>query len=220
MANYPIGKYKVVLSGVQGFSETSNGNPQFFMKFTPCFFWNHQQGDWEECEQAERTWYRVLTEKSIEYAAEDLRSLGFQGAKLAELDPRHPQKHIFHGEIEMTCTMESFTDRNTGQMRTTERWNVVRHGNREEKLVEPATVKKLDMLFGAALKAVPPIPTAVAPAPAAPAARAQAAPPAPARQERSLPPQGIDPATGYANPPAAAPAALGTMEITDDDLPF
>jgi len=202
MANYtfPIGKYLVDLAGVQGFSQTSNGNHQFFMKFTPVYVWDNGRAEWVECDQVDRTWYRVITEKSAQYAAEDFRALGFTGDRFSLLDPRHPQKHIFTGQIEMTCSHDQYNGK------TSEKWNVVRAGGAfEEKVCDPAAIKKLDMLFGAAMKAAPP----AAPAPAA-------VKPTPARPLVSQP-RSAQPA------PAAAATAAGVAdpnEITDDDLPF
>jgi hypothetical protein len=212
MANFATGKYLVELTGQQGFSETSTGSAQFFMKFLVQYRWDFARGEWVECDVAERTYYRVLTEKTAEYAAEDFRSLGFDGDKFSQLDPRHPQKHIFSGQIEMTLAIEQYNGK------PKEKWNVVRGGSggREEKVIEPTAMKKLDLLFGAALKAVPPAAPVQRPAP--PAAR-----PAPLvsqpRQRTQTPPENIDQATGYAKEPPNRREPIDNG-ITDDDLPF
>jgi hypothetical protein len=200
--NYATGKYLVELLGNQGFSETSNGNPQFFMKFKVVAIFDHSTGEWQMVDESERTWYRVLTANSAQYAAEDFRALGFAGDKFSQLDPRHPQKHIFTGQIEMTCTIDHYNGK------PKEKWNVVRADSSgwEEKVVESSKLKQLDMLFGKAL--------AAAPAAAVQQAKPVAARPAPlASQPRSS--QSINPATAYSSASVA-----DTNEITDDDLPF
>lgn len=203
MANmYPIGRYLVALQGEQGYSETKNGNPQFFMKFTPMMVFDHSRGEFVRCEESPRTFYRVITAKSAQYAAEDFRALGFQGSKFSELDPRHPNRHIFTGEIEMTCTHEAYD----GTPR--EKWQLVRNGGGwEEKTVDPNIVKKLDTMFGAALKA------SAAPAPAA----QQRPSPAPAAVAASM---AATPARMQRTAPQEAVAVADSMEITDDDIPF
>lgn len=198
MANYGIGKYLVELLGVQGFSETGNGNAQFFMKFKVVAIFDRATAEWQMVEESERTWYRVLTTNSAQYAAEDFRAMGFAGDKFMQLDPRHPQAHIFTGQIEMTCTIDNYNGKDR------EKWNVVRPdaGGWEEKVMDSSKLKQLDMLFGKALAAAPP---ATAPKQTTPA-------PAPAR------------ANGLVSQPRAA-AALAQQKpidsgVTDDDLPF
>lgn len=205
MAKYGIGKYLVELLGTQGFSETSTGNHQFFMKFIVRGIWDHATGQWAQCEEGERTWYRVITAKSAEYAAEDFRALGFPGDKFSQLDPRHPEKHIFTGQIEMTCTIEHYNNRDQ------EKWNVVRPdsgGGWEEKTIAPDKIKQLDMLFGKALASIPKSPM--------PAASAQAKQPTPLPTPTR--------SNGLVSQPraAAAPAQQPPLDsgITDNDIPF
>lgn len=231
MANFTAGKYLVELTGQQGFSETGTGNPQFFMKFLVQYRWNFSTGQWEGCEGAERTFYRVLTPKTAEYAAEDLRALGFQGDKFSQLDPRHPQAHVFQGQIEMSCSIEDYTD-NQGVTKPKEKWSIVKNGGgREEKVLDNKGVKSIDMLYGKALAAAP----KQTPQPPTPPTQQTAQRPALVSQPRpqqqrqpenkpghgttdEQPPPPKENQFGFTGSGNAAPA--NANGVTDDDLPF
>jgi hypothetical protein len=200
MLDYAPGKYAVTLSGVQGFSEAkSSGNSQFYMKFTPTHRWDMSRNEWVEVDQIERTFYRAITVNTAPYFAEDIRALGYSGDKLSKLDMRHPEAHIFEGQIEMICNHETY------EGKTREKWGLLRGTAHQEKPADPAAVKKLDTLFGAALKAVPVGRTVSAP-------DLSAAKPIMRSQPRSA---GNGAAAAVAEPPPA-----NDQGVTDDDIPF
>jgi len=151
---YAQGIYSVELEGGQGWTETKNGNAEFWLKFRPNFI---QRGaDWEPVPaEYERTWRKVLTPKTEDYFAQDLRTLGFAGENFSQLDPRSPRAIILTGQAQMICAHEEYVD-NGGQTQTVERWQVRRQSvGVTPEAMPAAAVKKLDMLFGRALKALP-----------------------------------------------------------------
>jgi hypothetical protein len=228
---YKPGRYACVFTGHQGFSVTSKGNSQFFCDFRVEFIM--EPGGWVELtNKYVRTYKRVINANTAEWAAEDLRALGFTGDKFMQLDPRYPQALILAGQIEMVCNHKPGVD-GSGLW---EDWGPVRDSgsSTEVELADSKAIKQLDLLFGKALKgekitpAAQPVPAAAAPgrisglpprpAPATPGLVSQ-----PRSAQRPAVPDAIqDPATGYAmdpQPPKQA-SAVGAMEITDDDIPF
>ncbi len=142
---YAVGKYacKVI---EQALGESSKGNPQFVMRFKvlglvdpedPAKFIPASQ-------QHERTYYKSITEKTIEYFVSDLKSLGFKGSSFKELDPTMPTYHSFVGlDIDMWCNHKK--DLND-ELR--EEWMVARTaGPLEVKPIEPKKLRDLDNMF-------------------------------------------------------------------------
>lgn len=222
MANYGLGRYLVELLGQQGFSEAGTGTTQFYMKFQVMAIWSHEDGQWHQVETAERTLYKALTANTAQYFAEDLRALGYTGNSFGPLDMRHPQAHIFQGEIEMTCQIETYNGK------TREKWNIVRGSGREERAIDGQAVKKLDALYGKALKETGPVtvaPGVVTPAVAGRVSGLQPKAPTLVSQPRQRVPDAVqDPTTGYAvegqAPVGLAAGPAGKFEIDDTDLPF
>lgn len=151
-AYYQVGRYacKVV---AQALGEASTGNPQFVLRFQvmgqvdpkdPSHYIPAEQ-------QYERTHYRSITDKTIDYFTEDLKLLGFAGSSFKDLDPSNDGFHDFRGlDIDMWCAHERAQD---GGDR--EKWSVARQGG--DFKVDPLDAKKvrdLDNLFGKQLKSV------------------------------------------------------------------
>ncbi len=142
---YEKGRYLVRL-GKHDVVEKPAG-PQLVLRFqvlglvTPTGF--------QETQQYERTFYRVINEKTAEYAIEDLKSLGYNRASFADLDP--DSDFTFEGaQVEMFCNHEVY------QGNEQERWSVARKlvsSDIEGKRVEKKQLRALDNLFGKALKA-------------------------------------------------------------------
>ena len=105
-------------------------------------------GECQETEQYERSFYRTINEKTAEFAIQDLRALGYDRPSFSDLDP--DSGFSFEGtEVEMFCNHEEYN----GEPR--ERWGVVRQiggGEIEGKRVEKKALRALDNLFGKALK--------------------------------------------------------------------
>jgi hypothetical protein len=147
---YAVGKYacKVV---EQALGESSTGKPQFLLRFT--VIGQVDPADPSQLvpvpAQYQRTHYRSITEKTIQYFTEDLKALGFKGESFKELDPDTEGFHNFTGQnVDMWCSHKSGPD---GALR--EEWNVARAvGSLEVKPLERKKVRELDNLFGKHLK--------------------------------------------------------------------
>jgi hypothetical protein len=141
---YAKGRYLCRIIG-QGFSEAKSGTPQFFIRFVVggAVDPRNPKGDILPVEQQyERTMYRALTEKTMDFVLEDIRQLGYQGTKLSDLDPATLGFHSFDGrEVEMYCNHETYE----GQTR--EKWGIGREGLAPPPM-EQSKVKALDQLFG------------------------------------------------------------------------
>lgn len=131
----------------QAMGEASTGTPQFILRFKVAA---KIIGDEEEpVTQYERTCFRSITEKTIPYFLEDLKTLGFEGGSFRELDPNTANYHSFKGaQVDMICNHEADQK---GEPR--ERWSIRQLGGAiEVKPLEPKKYRELDNLFGKALK--------------------------------------------------------------------
>jgi hypothetical protein len=114
---------------------------------------------------------------------------------------RHPQKHVFTGQIEMACTVETYE----GKRR--EKWGLIRGTTFVEKEIDDNAMKKLDTLFGSAMKKATPAGTP------APKPNTSNALPIVRSQPRGAAPQAAS-AAAVAEPPA------NNLTVSDDDIPF
>lgn len=134
----------------QAIGKTSNGNPQIVLRFLVLGRINpaNPEGDLLPVEsQMERTFYRVITEKTIDFVMQDLETLGFSGTSFSQLDPNHESSQDLTGkELEWSCSHESYQD----DMK--ERWHLARSGVVVQPL-ESKELRKLDAMFGKQLKA-------------------------------------------------------------------
>ena len=143
-AYYPQGSYSGrVLRTELGAS--SKGTPQFTV--TCQILEAHDQFGSAPVDQSyERTVYLYLTEnpKSIEITAKQLKVLGFKSSKVSALK----DADFTDVDIPLYCKHEEYE----GEMR--ERWSInTPREHREAKPVDPSELRKLDALFGKALKA-------------------------------------------------------------------
>ena len=94
MSHYEPGDYRAKIVR-QGFSESKQkSTPFFFIEIEP----TEAKGPNVLPEKIYRRtidWY--CTEKTMQFTIEKLRSLGWEGTKLAELEPGHPNHHSFVG---------------------------------------------------------------------------------------------------------------------------
>lgn len=148
---YEPGRYACKVTA-QALGEAKTGNPQFVLQFMvmgkvdpddPSKFIPAPA-------QYERTHYRTITEKTIEYFAEDLKALGFTGASFKDLDPATPNFYDFKGQdVDMFCVHEKNQDGDGLR----EKWGVARQGGAlEVKPLEAKKVRDLDNLYGKHLK--------------------------------------------------------------------
>lgn len=162
---YAPGRYIGVVTG-QGISMTNTGKHQFVLKVNVT---GYQNGEPVE-QQYERTIYRVLTDKTIEYFMDDLKTLGFTGESFRFLDPGTSGYQDFTGrEVPLNCEHDTY------QGKTSEKWSLARAGT--SKPIEPAdsaSLRQLDNLFGKQLKTLKQTSAASRPAPRA---QATSAPP-------------------------------------------
>lgn len=150
----------------QGFNEAKTGNPQFWFDFE---VQAKKAGDGSAeplAEPEKRTYYRVITEKTMPFLLEDLRTIGYDGTSLAMLEPTHPQHFSLVGNVvEMYCGHELY------EGKTKERWSVSQ-GQAAREPLDKSKLRTLDSLFGkfartsapaVAKPAVKPAPVAAAP---------------------------------------------------------
>jgi len=139
--HYEVGRYKCTVKQ-QGFTTAKTGTQQFYLVFDVT-----ATDGGESVAIHERTYYKALTEKTIEYFATDAKNLGFTGGSLTQLDPSSPQHFSLVGrEVTMFC--KHGTDA-SGNAR--EEWEVGM-GAREMKPADATKLRSLDVLFGNALK--------------------------------------------------------------------
>jgi hypothetical protein len=158
----------------QQLGETKNGNAQLVLSFTvfgkvdP----KNPTGDLLEVEaEYEKTIWRVITAKTIDFVKEDLAALGYDRDNFADFDERTPNFFdLREKEIEVRCDHE--LDQNK---KSRERWSIARANNGPPvKPLDDKDIRKLDALYGKALKGLgakpqPPAPDAPEAKPAAPA---------------------------------------------------
>jgi len=152
---YPVGKYMCRIKQ-QGFDTTSTGKPQFVLTFT---VFGTDTGD--SVPQKDRGYFKVITEKTIEYLVKDLQNLGAEVDSLKMLDPNTPGHVSLVGkEVMMYCSRG--TD---AQGQEKEEWAPA-FSTREMKPPAPAEMMRLDALFGRAMKSAGVTPKPAAPKPA------------------------------------------------------
>ncbi len=136
----------------------------------------------------ERTIFRAITEKTIDYVIADLRRLGYDRDGFADAQPESPTAFDFFGiECNVVCEHDSY------QGKAKERWSFG-GGTFEQVPLEPNVVKSLDALFGKKFKEsrkTSPVQPMGQPAmsqeAAATAAKTFDAPPAPMMDSDSIP---------------------------------
>lgn len=134
----------------QALGKTSNGNPQIILTFDIVGKINlsDPDGDLLSCPQYERTVFRVITQKTIDWVLQDLEALGFQGTSFGEIDPTQPRFQDLTGkELALYCDHETY------EGKTREKWGIYSEGGGlQVKPLEAQDVRKLDAMFGKALK--------------------------------------------------------------------
>lgn len=140
---YAPGRYICEMTD-QGLSTASTGTPQIVWRFLVLETDRREQVP----AQYERTIYRAVTERTMPYVLDDLRTLGFRGDSFKELDPNNPDHQSFKGvQFVAFCNHEEGQDG-----KTREKWGIVNEGSFEIKPMESKKVRELDALFGKELK--------------------------------------------------------------------
>ncbi len=147
---YAVGRYACKVTD-QALGETSTGKPQFVLRFQVLGLVDPKDPSRyiAGAQQYERTHYRAITDKTIQYFIEDLKLLGFKGESFKALDPNNDGFHDFRDlDIDMWCSHE-----NDQEGKPREKWGVARQGSTfEVKPLEAKKVRDLDNLFGKQLK--------------------------------------------------------------------
>jgi hypothetical protein len=138
---YPQGKYRCGILQ-QGFTTSSKGTPQFVLKFEVM-----ADASGNAVEQQERHYFKAITEKTMEYFVKDLKNLGVSVSNLMQLDPATPgHVSLVGSEVLMYC--KHGFDQN-GEPK--EDWGVGLP-DMEMKPPPPDAMRRLNMMFGAAMK--------------------------------------------------------------------
>lgn len=158
----------------QGFNEAKTGNPQFWFDFDVQAK-KTADGQAEQIDPEKRTYYRVITEKTMPFLLEDLRTIGYEGTSLAVLEPTHPQHVSLVGTV-----VEMYCGHDTYEGKQKERWGVSQ-GQPAREPLDKTKLRTLDSLFGkyARVAGAPAKAAAPKPAPVAAAAVPNGAPPPP-----------------------------------------
>jgi hypothetical protein len=183
--------------------ETKTGKPQLILQFMVQAMVNEADpANPLSCgDQYERTMYRVITDKTIDFVMEDLQRLGFQGNSFSELDLNTDVHQDFRGQKhEFYCQHREYNGK------THEDWGFAR-GAAVAKPLDTNSVRQLDAMFGKQLKAQSQAAKAAAPQQAAPVAVPVAA-------------QSVPQANVRMQPPSAATPQAASATPQSDDIPF
>jgi hypothetical protein len=148
MANAPfygVGLHQGQIVG-QGFTKAkSTGNLQLMLQVKILgvpegnSYIPHQQ-------QYTRTIYYALTDKTAPFVIEALKTLGYEGETISQLDPGHKSHVSLVGrQCDLWCSYEANQD-NTGER---ERWSISK-GAQEIEPMDGKALRQLDSLFGKA----------------------------------------------------------------------
>ena len=147
--HYEVGRYWAKLAKT-ALSEASTGTAQLVITFDvqgridPA----NPDGELLPCQNYERSIFRAITEKTINWLMEDLQTLGFEGTSFQQLDPQD-QKFIDLKGVEF----EVYCNHKTWQGISKEDWSLAGSGGGPPiKPLDAEAVRKLDALFGKRLK--------------------------------------------------------------------
>lgn len=146
---YEKGRYLCRITS-QALGAAKTGTPQFVLRFQVIGLIKFDGA--EDVTEYERTAYLYITEKTIKYFMDAMRTLGFHGSSFKDLDPNTDGYHDFTGiEVAMYCDHESDLEGGGSH----EKWGVAKQSSDLD--VAPLDSKKLrdlDNLFGKDLKAI------------------------------------------------------------------
>lgn len=161
---YEMGRYWGRVTH-QKLGKTKNGNPQLVISFLVLGKINAMDPEGDllaVSQQYERTVFRVITENTIEWVEQDLDKLGWTGTDWSQFDETNPHCVSFVGtELAFSCKHEPHFE--TKEPR--EVWSVSQESpGMAVTPLEPSELRKLNTMFGKALKErKPPSPKAESP---------------------------------------------------------
>lgn len=113
-------------------------------------------GDLLPClNEYERSVFRTITDKTIEWVQQDLEKLGFDGDSFGQIDLQHSHCCDLRGtELAFSCTHEADNRAEyAGVLR--ERWSIASDsGAPQVKPLDSKALRQLDAMFGKSLKAI------------------------------------------------------------------
>lgn len=126
----------------QAFGKSSNGNHQFILRVEPLYILDGEQ--WQAVSiQATRTIWLTITDKTVERVVDQLKAIGWNGERWADLDPDNGTVSLVDSEIELLCRHEP-DHKNPSELR--ERWELP-GGGPSELENDPSAAKTLDVMF-------------------------------------------------------------------------
>jgi hypothetical protein len=145
---YEQGAYDATVMS-QGFGKSEKrGTPYFWLEVEPFALIDKYTGEKKEVGRQPRTIYVYITEKTIEFVAENLAAIGYNGSSFSDLDPVNEGHHSFVGqEIRAYCKHEEYD----GDMR--EKWQISGGGGPSHEPLGKSAQMAIDKLFGKHAKA-------------------------------------------------------------------
>ena len=137
----------------QRLGESSNGNPQLILSFTVLGKINPADPQGEllaVTQQYERTVFRTITDKTIDWVLKDLETIGFTGGSYGQFDENASDCCDVRGkELEFSCNHKAHYK--TGE--PVEEWSIASDSpGMEVEPLDNQAVRKLDAMFGKQLK--------------------------------------------------------------------
>lgn len=144
------------ISQFMGQSENDNKTPYFALRFQ-IMARITRENELANTHEGERTVYLYLSDKAMDMAVEVLTFLGYQKESLRFLDPTVENHHSFVGrEVDLWCKVETY------QGDTKEKWSISTPREQHQAVpIEQSELRRLDAMFGKALKSKPPTKPAV-----------------------------------------------------------
>lgn len=146
----------------QRLGETSKGNPQLILSFQVVgkIDPSDPEGALQRCPEYERSIFRTITDKTLDYVIQDMDALGWFGNKWSQFDEGDRECVDIRGkELAFSCkhepkqVLDEATGKyvNTSEMRET--WSIAQTGSGPPvKPLDKGAMSKLDAMFGKALK--------------------------------------------------------------------
>lgn len=157
---YEPGTYRGTITN-WGLTKAKTGTPQFFVTFDILGKVDQSAPDAQliSCQAGERTIFRAITDKTIEWITGDLEQLGYPFDSFDQLERQHAAAHDFAGiEIPVRCEPHVY------EGKASESWSFAWGGGGKFEATPPnkSEVSKLNALFGKKMKAARTAPVAVA----------------------------------------------------------
>lgn len=149
MAGFDPGRYACRSNRVE-LGEAKTGTAQIVIAFTPLGRIDpaDPEGQLISCPDWERTIFRSITDKTIDWVLKDLAVLHYTHETFDYLSTDHPQYDPLRGiDFQATCEHQMYEGKQQ------ERWQIAHAGGSVVvKLLDPKDIRKLNALFGKQLK--------------------------------------------------------------------